>query len=128
MAKDHKYFAIDDFSVSDDGSLLAFATDTTGYRQYTLQIKDLRTGKMLPDKIERVTSVEWSNDGKYLFVGQEDPVSKRSDKIWRHAVGTADKNDLVYEEKDVLFNVEVGRSRDKKMLFIGSTAKTLREY
>ncbi|HMS40059.1 MAG TPA: hypothetical protein PKE69_07540, partial [Pyrinomonadaceae bacterium] len=100
---------------------------TTGYRQYTLQIKDLRTGKILSDKVERVTSTEWSNDGKFLFIGQEDAVSKRSDKIWRHTVGT-DKNDLVYEDKNVLFNIGVGRSRDKKMLFIGSSAKTSSEY
>lgn len=128
MAKGYTYFAIGAFEPSDDGHLLVFSTDTTGYRQYTLQIKDLRTGKMLPDKIERVTSQEWSPDGKYLFYGQEDPVSKRTDKIWRHTVGTADKNDLVYEEKDVFFNVGVGRSRDKKMLFVGSSAKTMNEY
>ena len=73
------------------------------------------------------TSSEWSNDGKYLFVGQEDPISKRSDKIWRHTVGT-DKNELIFEEKDLLFNAGVGRSRDRKMLFIGSYAKTMREY
>jgi oligopeptidase B len=127
LAKGFTYFAISNFEPSDEGNLLAFATDTTGYRQYTLQIKDLRTGKMLPDKIERVTSVEWSNDGKYLFVGTEDEVSKRSDKIWRHEVGT-DKTDLIFEEKDVLFNTGVGRSRDKKMLFIGSGAKTMDEY
>lgn len=128
MAKDYKYFAIGAFEPSDDGNLLAFSTDTTGYRQYTLQIKDLRTGKMLPDKIERATSVEWSNDGKYLFITQEDAVSKRSDKIWRHTVGTVDKNELVFEEKDVLFNAGIGRSRDKKMLLIGSYAKTMREF
>lgn len=128
MAKGFKYFAISNFIPSDDGNLLAFATDTTGYRQYTLQIKDLRSGKMLPDKIERVTSVVWSNDGKYLFIGQEDAVSKRSDKIWRHTVGTADNNELIFEEKDVLFNVGVDRSRDRKMLFIGSGAKTMSEY
>lgn len=127
MAEGYKYFAISNFDPSDDGNLLAFATDTTGYRQYTLQIKDLRTGKMLPDKFERVTSVEWSPDGKYLFIGQEDAVSKRSDKIWRHEVGT-DKNELIFEEKDVYFNVGVGRSRDKKMFFIGSGAKTSSEY
>ena len=127
MAKGFKYFSISDFSPSDDGNLLAFSTDTTGYRQYTLQIKDLRTGKMLPDKIERTTSTEWSNDGKYLFIGQEDAVSKRSDKVWRHTVGT-DKNDLIFEEKDVLFGAGVGRSRDSKMLFISSFAKTMREY
>ena len=126
MATGYKYFAINDFTPSDDGNLLAFSTDTTGYRQYTLQIKDLRTGKMLRDKIERTTSSEWSNDGKFLFVGQEDAVSKRSDKIWRHTVGT-DKNDLIFEEKDVLFNVDVRRSRDQKMLFIDSSAKTMGE-
>ena len=128
MAKGFKYFAIGEFDVSDDGNLLAFSTDTTGYRQYTLQIKDLRTGKILPDKIERVTSSVWSTDGKYLFVVQEDPVSKRSDKFFRHTVGTTDKNELLFEEKDVLFNIGVGRSRDKKMLFLGSQAKTSREY
>ena len=74
MAKGFKYFAIGAFEPSDDGNMLAFSTDTTGYRQYTLQVKDLRTGKILPDKVERVTSTEWSNDGKYLFYGQEDPV------------------------------------------------------
>jgi oligopeptidase B len=127
MAEGFKYFAISNFDPSDDGNLLAFATDTTGYRQYKLQIKDLRTGKMLPDTFERVTSVEWSNDGKYLFISQEDAETKRSDKVWRHTVGT-DTNELIFEEKDVLFNSGVGRSRDRKMLFIGSGAATMNEY
>ena len=127
MAKGLKYFAIGSFDISDDGNLLAFSTDSTGYRQYTLQIKDLRTGKIMPDKIERVTSVEWSNDGKYLFVSTEDDVTKRSDKILRHTVGTNDDK-LLFEEKDELFGVGVERSRDKKMLFIASHASTMREY
>ena len=79
MAKGLKYFAIGSFDVSDDGNLLAFSTDATGYRQYTLQIKDLRTGKMLSDKIERVTSTEWATDNKTLFLVTEDDVTKRSD-------------------------------------------------
>ena len=127
MAHDFKYFAIGAFEVSDDGNLLAFSTDTTGYRQYTLQIKDLRTGKILPDKIERVTSTEWSADGKYLFYAQEDPVSKRDDKIYRHTVGSTGADQLVYEEKDVLFTSSIGRSRDKKMFFINSGAATMNE-
>jgi len=127
MAKGFGYFSVGEFDVSDDGKLLAFSTDTTGYRQYVLQIKDLTTGKILPDKVERVTSATWSNDGKYLFVGQEDPVSKRTDKILRHAVGI-NKNELLFEEKDVLFDVGVRRSRDRKMLFIASSAKTMREF
>jgi len=126
MAKGFKYFAIGTFEPSDDGNILAYSTDTTGYRQYTLQFKDLRTGKILPDKIERVTSTEWSPDGKYLFYSQEDPVSKRDDKIFRHTVGT-DKDELIYEEKDVLFTSSISRSRDKKMFFINSGAATMNE-
>lgn len=127
MAKDHKYFAIGAFDVSDDGNFLAFSTDTTGYRQYTLQIKDLRTGTILPDKIERVDSVEWASDNKTLFFVTEDEVSKRSDKFWRHELGTS-KNDLLYEEKDPLFTLGIGRTRDKKMLMLASYAKTSREF
>ncbi|MDM7924202.1 MAG: S9 family peptidase [Pyrinomonadaceae bacterium] len=128
MAKGFTFFSISQLEPSDDGNLLAFATDTTGYRQYTLQIKDLKTGKMLPDKIERVTSVEWSPDGKYLFYGQEDPVSKRTDKVYRHTVGGSGPDQLIFEEKDVLFNTGIGRSADKKMYMIGSYAKTSTEF
>ncbi len=80
MAKGLKFFAVGSFDVSDDGNFLAFSTDTNGYRQYTLQVMDLRTGKVLPDKIERVTSIEWANDNKTLFFVTEDDVTKRSDK------------------------------------------------
>lgn len=128
MAKGLKYFAVGTFEVSDDGNLLAFSTDTTGYRQYTLQFKDLKTGKILADKLERVTSTEWSADGKYFFYGQEDDVSKRSDKVFRHVVGTTGPDTLIFEEKDVLFNTGIGRSADKKMMFIGSGAATMSEY
>ncbi len=128
MAKGFKYFAINgSFNVSDDGHWLAYQTDTTGYRQYTLQIKDLKTGKILPNKIERVTSAVWSNDGKYLFITTEDEVSKRSNQFWRHDIG-ANKTELVYEEKDVLFNLYGGRSRDRKIIFLDSNAKTMDEY
>ena len=126
MAKGFKYFAIGEFDVSDDGNILAFSTDTTGYRQYTLQFKDLRTGQVLPDKIERATSLAWANDNKTAFVVTEDATSKRSDLLWRHTLGG--KTDKLFEEKDVLFNLGVGRSRDGKMLFAGSYAKTSREY
>ena len=126
LAKGHEFYSIGAYSISDDGNLLAFSSDTTGYRQYTLQIKDLRTGQILPDKIERVTSVAWSNDGKTLFVTTEDPKTKRSDKLWKHTVGTND-NSLLYDEKDELFDVHLARSRDKKMVLLTSYAKTMRE-
>lgn len=128
MAKPYKFYSVGAFEVSDDGNMLAFSTDTTGYRQYTLQFKNLKTGEILPIKIERVTSTEWSGDGKYFFYAQEDAVSKRNDKIFRHKVGSTEADVLVYEEKDPLFGVGIGRSRDKKMMFMGSGAATMNEY
>ncbi|HYJ47438.1 MAG TPA: S9 family peptidase, partial [Pyrinomonadaceae bacterium] len=105
----------------------AYTTDSTGYRQYTLHVKDLRTGQLLPEKIERVGSVDWATDNKTLFYSTEDAVTKRSDKFFRHTVGT-DKSDLVYEDKDELFDVYGGRTRDRAMIFIVSGSKTSTEY
>lgn len=127
LAKGHKYFSIGFAEVSDDGNFLAFSTDTTGYRQYTLQFKDLKSGKILPKKVERVTSTEWSNDGKYFFYVQEDAESKRSDKIYRHTFGSTDADALIYNEKDELFDIGISRSRDKRMMFLSSRAATMTE-
>ena len=127
LAEGRKYLGLGAFVVSDDGNVLAYSTDTTGYRQYTLQVKDLRTGQTLPESIERVGSVVWATDNKTVFYTTEDPVSKRSDKFWRHVLG-ASGSDLVYQEKDELFDVVAGRSLDKKVIFLASHAKTSTEF
>ncbi|HEU4479552.1 MAG TPA: hypothetical protein VFR80_13625, partial [Pyrinomonadaceae bacterium] len=127
MAKGLKFLGVGAYAVSDDGNYLAFTTDTTGYRQFKLQIKDLRTGQLLPDTVERVGSVMWATDNKTIFYSTEDAVTKRSDKFFRHVIGT-DKSDLVYEDKNELFDVYGGRTRDKKMILIASGSKTSTEY
>jgi oligopeptidase B len=126
LAKGQQFMSVGDFAPSDDGNLLAYSTDNTGYRQYVLHIKDLRTGQLFPERIERVTSIVWANDNKTLFYVTEDAVTKRSDKFFRHALGT-DKNDLVYNEKDELFDIGVGRSLDKRVIFLHSFSKTSNE-
>lgn len=127
MAKGFKFFSIRGLQVSDDGNTLAYLIDNVGYRQYKLQIKDLKTGKNLPNEIERVTSVNWASDNKTLFITTEDEEDKRSDKFWRHDV-EKNKSELLYEEKDVLFNVYAGRTRDRKMILLDSTAATMDEF
>src|SRR5258705_10233654 len=114
------------FVPSDDGNLLAYSTDNTGYRQYTLQIKDLRTGQLFPEKIERVNNVAWATDNKTLFYVTEDAVTKRSDKFFRHVLGS-DKTDLIYEEKDEPFDIGTGRSRDKAVIVLEIASKTSTE-
>src|SRR5499426_4776829 len=126
MAEGQKFFSVGAYNVSEDGDLLAFSTDTTGFRQYNLFVKDLRTAKISEKIAERVTSVAWANDNKTLFYGQEDPVTKRSDKIFRHALG-AGAHDLVFEEKDELYNTGVGKTRSKGYIVVSSTSSTTSE-
>jgi oligopeptidase B len=126
LAKGQKFMSVGLFFPSDDGNLLAYSTDNTGYRQYVLQFKDLRTGRLLPERIERVTSFVWANDNKTFFYVTEDAVTKRSDKFFRHVLGT-DKMDLVYDEKDELFDIGTSRSRDKAVIFLEAFSKTSTE-
>jgi oligopeptidase B len=126
LAKGQKFMSIGLFVPSDDGNLLAYSTDNTGYRQYKLQIKDLRTGQILPDQVERIDNLAWATDNKTIFYVTEDAVTKRSDKFFRHVLGT-DKTDLVYEEKDELFDIGTGRSRDKAVIFLQASSKTSTE-
>lgn len=127
LAKGHKFFSIAAFAVSDDGNLLAYSTDTTGYRQYKLQFKDLRAGTMLPKTFERVGAVIWATDNKTIFFTTEDAVTKRSDHFFRYVLGSGEPVQI-YEEKDELFDVVAGRSRDKAMIFFGSISKTSDEF
>src|SRR4051812_19295147 len=103
LAKGEKFFSFGPQRVSDDGNLLAYAADTTGFREYTLFVKDLRTGKLIEDKLANAPQFEWSADGTSLFYLTEDD-AKRAHKLWRHPLGTPKEKDaLVYEEKDELF-------------------------
>ena len=81
MAKGQSFMSVAAFTVSDDGNLLAYSYDSTGYRQYALRVKDLRSGQLLPTAAERVTSVAWSADNRTLFYTVEHPVSKRSYRV-----------------------------------------------
>jgi oligopeptidase B len=126
LGKDHKFVGLGAFAVSDDQNLLAYAVDFTGFRQYTLKVKDLRTGQIFPDTIERVTSVEWAADNRTLFLVTEDAVTKRSDTFWRHALGSP-KFDQIYHEKDELYDIGVGKTRDLKYLALQVESKDTAE-
>ena len=128
LAKGHSFLGMGAFQVSDDSNLLAYTIDVTGYRQYTLHVKDLRTGQTLPDTAERVTSLEWASDNKTLFLTTEDAVTKRSDHLWRYPLGS--KIEPVYEEKDELYTIYTSRTRDKKFIILGinSTDTTEARY
>src|SRR3954454_21138569 len=127
MEKTHKFVGIGSTSYSEDGNLLAYTVDFTGFRQYSLQVKDLRTGVTLPDTTERVTSLTWANDNKTLFLVTEDAVTKRSDKLWRHVLEST-VFEPMYEEKDELYDIGVAKTRDKQYVLLGIEAKDTAEW
>jgi oligopeptidase B len=127
LAKGQIFMSLGEFEVSDDGNLLAYSTDNTGFRQYVLAVKDLRTGKTLPDHAERVGSVAWANDNETFFYTIEDEKTKRQYRMYRHTAGTTGADTLAYEEKDERFNVNVGKSRSKAYIFLVSASHTTSE-
>ncbi len=127
LAQGHAFMTIASFAVSPDGNLLAYSYDDTGYRQFALAVKDLRTGKTLTDHVERVGSVVWANDNQTIFYTQEDPVAKRQYRLYRHVVGATDPDTLVYEEPDERFVVEAFKTRSQAFIFLISRSHTTSE-
>ena len=122
------FFAIGAIDISDDGRWLAYTVDTTGFRQYTLKIKDLESGETLVGSVERVGSVTWAADNFNLFYSVEDDEQKRQYQLYRHMRGTPYAADaLVFEESDERFNIGAGRTRDGQYLILESASHTTSE-
>ncbi|HXV13699.1 MAG TPA: prolyl oligopeptidase family serine peptidase, partial [Candidatus Krumholzibacteria bacterium] len=126
MAAGHEYFGVDAYEVSDDGNLLAFSTDTTGFRQYDLSVKDLRTGAILPDRAERVTTVAWGADNRTLFYAQEDPVTQRWHRVYRYVLGS-NTHELLFDETDEQYDTWVTRTRSGAYVVIATGSSTTSE-
>jgi len=127
LAKGQAFMSVAAYAVSPDGNLLAYSYDNTGFRQYMLAVKDLRTGKTLVDRAERVGSVVWASDNKTIFYTQEDDVSKRQYRLYRHTVGTAGSDTLVYEEKDERFSTYAEKTRSDAYIFLILASHTTSE-
>ncbi len=126
MAEGLAFFRIGDREATDDGALLAYTTDTTGFRQYVLHIKDLRTGELIADIAQRVSAVVWAADNQTLFFIQEDPQTKRWHKLYRYVAGSAPP-ELVYEETDELYDLYLQRSRSGAYVFLVAASSTTSE-
>jgi oligopeptidase B len=118
MAKGLAFLSVGEFEVSDDDARLLYSTDSTGFRQYKLYVKDLKAGTVHGPLAERVTSATWAADGATVFYVTEHPVTKRPDTLWRLNVGG--RPEKVHEEKDELFSIGVGRTKDKTFVVLAS--------
>jgi len=126
LAEGKPFMAIGAVALSENDRLYAFTTDITGFRQYTMRIKDLHTGRLLPVRRQRVTSVAWAADNTTLFYTTEDTVTKRSHQLWKHVLGQK-RDTLIYEEKDERFRVYVHHTRSRAYVLLSSSSHTASE-
>jgi oligopeptidase B len=129
MAEGKRYLDVGNYEVSPDGRLLAFLVDTSGAERPTLMVKDLSTGRLLPDRIDSVNySLAWAADNRTLFYGTSD-AANRPWRVWRHVLGTDRAADVkLAEEPDELFRVGVRLTKDRRYLLIAHTSFNAAEY
>ncbi|KRC63516.1 protease 2 [Aeromicrobium sp. Root236] len=126
-AEGHEFFSLGAFSVSDDESLLAWSVDTQGDERYTIRVKDLRTGEVLPDEIAATSGgATWSAGGTHLFYTTVDE-AWRPHRVWRHELGSTGDDVLVLEEPDERYFIGVGRTQSERFLVIGLSSKVTSE-
>jgi len=144
LAEGQPFMAIGDSTISPNGKLLAYTTDTTGFRQYTLHLKNLDTNETKSSIAERVGSIVWAADSATLFYTTEDDQTKRQDRLFRltlegrhserseeplYFAGSATTSEPVeiFHEPDERFNLGVGRTRDRKYLILSAGSHTTSE-
>lgn len=130
LGKGFSHFKLAGLSISPNNELAVYGFDTVGRRQYTLQFKNLETGELFPEKIENTTGgAAWASDNKTVFYTLQNPKTLRSEKIFRHVLGTDPSQDVeVYREKGEAFNAFVYASKSEKYIIIGSHSTVSSEY
>jgi len=130
MAEGFEYFTLAGINVTEDNRIVSFAVDKVSRRQYDLQFKNLETNEVYPEIISNTAGGSaWAKDNRTLFYTKKDPTTLRSDKVYKHVLGSDTKDDiLVFEEKDSTFNVGVYKSKSNQFIIIGSYSTVSNEY
>ena len=128
LAEGKRFHALGGMDISPNAQLLLYLEDTTAFREYTLYVKDLRTGTRT-DSLRGVwNGTAWANDNRTFFYLTPDS-AKRGNAIWRHVIGTPQSQDVkVFQEDNVLNDVWVFRSRSGKYVFIPADGYTSSEW
>ncbi len=124
LAEPHEFFDLGDMDVSDDGNLLAYTQDTVSRGIYTLQVKDLRTGELLPEAIDGLSEpVVWGADNRTVYYIRQQQETMIPRYVLRHTLGRhSDTDTLLHEETDSTFYCDIERSRDRKHVLLEITS------
>ena len=125
LAKGREYTMLEDHQISVGGARLLYTVDWTGYREYEAFVLDLATLQPVPQQLGKVSSITWAADDNTLYFTTENE-AKRSDKFWRYHLKTGQR-ELLYEEKDEVFDVSASRSADDCFVFCNIGSKTTSE-
>ena len=129
MAEGQSYFKLVGISISPDNKKVSYGIDTTGRRQYTIQVKDIATHKVYKDSIENTTgSSTWANDNQTLFYTQKDSITLRAYQIFRHKLGSKEEDTLIFQEGDETFGTTVYKSKSRKYIIIACYSTLTNEY
>jgi oligopeptidase B len=130
LAAGQPFFQLGGYEASPDNTLLAYAEDTVGRRQFRIRFKDILSGALLGDVIENAESdVAWADDNRTLLYVEKDPVTLLGRRVRAHVIGTPSSADrLVYEEGDESFDLVVMRSKSDRYLYIGAESTTSSEW
>ena len=130
LAEGYAYYQVRGVKVSEDNNLLAYGVDTVSRRRYTLYLKDLRTGKTVDHPVPNTEGyVAWANDNRTFFYTMKDSVTLRSNRIYKHTLGSDPAKDaLVYTEEDETFSTGIGKTKSRKYLVIYSHSTLTNDY
>lgn len=130
LAEGKDYFNLSGLSISPNNKYASFGVDKVGRRNYTLQVKDLQTNKMLDLAVENTTGGStWANDNNTIFYTRKDQQTLRSNQIFKHKLGTPTANDeLVFQEDDETFIAFVYKTKSRQFIIIGSTSTLSDEF
>ena len=122
LSKGHQYYEIGNFSVSPDHRLLALAEDTVSRGEYRLRIKNIAAGDYLPDEVSRISpALAWAADNQSLFYVKKDPQTLLPNRVYQHRLGST-SDELVFEETDPAFFVNVRTTRSQKYVLISASS------
>jgi oligopeptidase B len=124
LAEGQSFCSVGAFTVSPDGTKLAYSLDVEGAEVYTLYIKDLDTGQLYPESVERTfssvyfrTGIEWANDNQTIFYMTLDE-AERPYRLFSHKIGTDISQDrLLFQENDETYSMFINKTRDDAYIF-----------
>ena len=120
LAAGHGFFTAAGGVASPDNRLYAWAEDVVGRRQYVLKVKDVATGRMLPDTVTNIEpNLTWAADNRTILYIEKDPTTLLGNTVKAHILGTpATADRLVYREKDDTFYMEIKRTTSDRFICI----------